>query len=79
MKRFRIFLGKIIKSIFEDKLTVYAAQVSFFIVISVVAHGKCSIVNIITFIAVNMFHPFCFRISPISIVLSIFVNVFVFK
>lgn len=34
MKRFRIFLGKIINNIFEDKLTVYAAQVSFFIVIS---------------------------------------------
>ena len=32
--------------------------VSFFIVSKVVVHGKCKIVNIITFIAVIMVQPF---------------------
>ena len=32
--------------------------VSFFIVIRVVAHGKCSKVKIITLIAVKIVHPF---------------------
>ncbi len=36
MKRIKVFLEKIINRIFEDKVTVYAAQVSFFIVISAI-------------------------------------------
>ena len=36
MKRTRLFLARIINNIFEDKITVYAAQVSFFIVISAI-------------------------------------------
>ncbi|MCI9486632.1 MAG: YihY/virulence factor BrkB family protein [Lachnospiraceae bacterium] len=36
MKRFRLFLGKIINLIVEDKISVYAAQVSFFVLISAI-------------------------------------------
>ncbi len=36
MKRFRLFLGKLINLILEDKISVYAAQVSFFVIISAI-------------------------------------------
>ena len=45
--------------------------VSFFIVSSVVPHGKCSNVNIITLIAVSKFQPLATKIFPISFTISI--------
>ena len=57
----------------------FRLPVSFFMVISVVIHGKWNTVNIITFIAVSNVHPFCFNISPITIVLSKSTSVFAFR
>ena len=50
----------------------FQLPVSFFIVNNVVAQGKCKTVNNITFIALNIVHPFCLNISPITKVSSIF-------
>ena len=49
----------------------FVLPLSFFILISVVLHGKCKSVNIITLIPVSNVHPFCFKTSPIAKVLSI--------
>ena len=39
----------------------FRLPVSFFIVIKVVAQGKCKQVKIITFIAVQIVQPFCIK------------------
>lgn len=49
----------------------FMLPLSFFILIKVVPQGKCRSVNIITLIPVRIVHPFCFKIFPISKVLSI--------
>ena len=56
--------------IMKLKITHFHFPVSFFIVNSVVAHGKCKSVNIMMFNAVKTVQPFWDRMFLIAIELS---------
>ena len=49
----------------KERKVHFKLPVSFFIVKSVVPHGKCKSVNISTFIPVSNVHPFAIKISVI--------------
>ena len=57
----------------------FMLPLSFFMLIRVVPQGKCNRVNIITLIPVSKVQPFCFNISPIAKVFSIFTKLPVAK
>lgn len=63
----------------KDMNIHFKLEVSFFIVIKVVVHGKCKHVKIITLIAVSKFQPFCINIWAISKLLSILQRAVPFK